>query len=528
MRVLKVVSRSVKYCEAELIGFPKPLSSEREYGAIPNNSRPIDNAFIDGTPFNDEYRQKVYKRVAQIAKGVPASQVADVGCGTVHKLITNFSNARAKDYDFNPTGNYPRRTHPNRARKSPDFSLTLLQVKLSLPAARSATAREESRRRNRKIIRFPIAQRPSMLPVKLRERVLLLQGPVGPFFRRLQTFLEDNSFECWRVSFNAGDRFFAGKRGRIDFAGDAREWEAWLAALLEVADIDHIIIFGSARPAHRIARRLAEERGIPLLSLEEGYVRPGFVTVESGGNNADSPVAGALPPLDYTVDAEAGWVQKDYRSFRAMCLYGALYYGLRTLLSKPRECRLFHKKISALVEPFLWGRNCWRRLFGRARDFQTIERLLEHHDGHYFLVPLQVATDGQMGAAALGWGGVKLIAETLKSFARSAPADYRLVFKIHPLERGHSDHRRLIIQTAAALGITARVDVIDTGSLGLLTRHAAGMVTINSTSGLSAIFHGVPLLVVGDAFYAHEALATCARGHPDFDAFWVGGGGRPR
>jgi capsular polysaccharide export protein len=49
------------------------------------------------------------------------------------------------------------------------------------------------------------------------------------------------------------------------------------------------------------------------------------------------------------------------------------------------------------------------------------------------------------------------------------------------------------------------------------------MITINSTSGLSAIFHGVPLLVVGNAFYANEKLATCARGTPDFDAFWKGG-----
>src|SRR5690606_36971094 len=72
-------------------------------------------------------------------------------------------------------------------------------------------------------------------------------------------------------------------------------------------------------------------------------------------------------------------------------------------------------------------------------------------------------------------------------------------------------------------GVEKRVDVIDTGSLGLLTRHCAGMITINSTSGLSAIYHGAPLMVVGQAFYANEALATCARGKPDFDAFWTGG-----
>jgi capsular polysaccharide export protein len=63
--------------------------------------------------------------------------------------------------------------------------------------------------------------------------------------------------------------------------------------------------------------------------------------------------------------------------------------------------------------------------------------------------------------------------------------------------------------------------VIDTGSIGLLTRHSAGMITINSTSGLSAIYHGVPLMVLGDAIYSNEELAVCARGEPDFDEFWT-------
>src|SRR3546814_3668112 len=79
------------------------------------------------------------------------------------------------------------------------------------------------------------------------------------------------------------------------------------------------------------------------------------------------------------------------------------------------------------------------------------------------------------------------------------------------------------MQTACALGIADRVDVIDIGSLGLLTRHSAGMITINSTSGLSAIFHGVPLLVIGDALYANDKLAVCGNGQPNFDAFWTCG-----
>lgn len=123
----------------------------------------------------------------------------------------------------------------------------------------------------------------------------------------------------------------------------------------------------------------------------------------------------------------------------------------------------------------------------------------------------------------MGWSQFDLISRTLKSFAKRAPSEKRLVFKVHPLARGHSNYKDLIRETAKAYGISDRVDVLDTGSLGLLTRHSAGMVTINSTSGFSAIYHGIPLLVVGDALYAHPELATCGHGKPDFDSFWAGG-----
>ena len=128
-----------------------------------------------------------------------------------------------------------------------------------------------------------------------------------------------------------------------------------------------------------------------------------------------------------------------------------------------------------------------------------------------------------MGKPALGWTADRLIKDVLNAFARQAPGGSRLAFKIHPLERGHTGARRTVMETATRLGIAQRVDVLETGSLGLLIRHAAGVITINSTAGLSAIFHGTPLLVVGKAVYSHPALATCAQGEPRFDGFWSGG-----
>lgn len=368
------------------------------------------------------------------------------------------------------------------------------------------------------VIRF--APRAFMEPSGGAGRVLLLQGPVGPCFKRMQIMLADQGVDAWRVCFNLGDLAFSSRNKRISFLGNRTEWRDWLDGVLSSGRVDTIVLFGSERVVHRTAREIAPKYGVKVIALEEGYIRPGLVTVETSGNNAASPLAGQVAPVDFSASKEIETLE-DFKSLKTMSFYGALYY---TAMMACRFCQsqdLFHRKMSLLPEAFFWARNLTRRVFDRNRNFSTIQKLLEHFDGRYFVVPLQVAEDGNMKDAALGWNSVRLIAETIRSFSQSAPANTRLVFKIHPMERGHSNHAPLIRSTAAALGVENRVDVIDTGSLGLLARHAAGMITITSTSGLSAIFHGIPLLVIGKTIYANPRLATCARGKPNFNAFWT-------
>jgi capsular polysaccharide export protein len=358
---------------------------------------------------------------------------------------------------------------------------------------------------------------------KLRERVLLLQGPVGPFFKHLQDSLTYSGYEVWRICFHAGDRFFSRKEGRINFHGDSGDWKNWLSDFIATADIDGIILFGSEREIHRIAREIAVQNKIKIISLEEGYIRPGFITIEQSGNNASSPIAHRLPSANSEVHLDDGKPVENFREGKAKVWHNIVYYSLRNLFTYGKQRKLYHKQFSLLTEIFCWGRSVYRRVSGQTTNFMIIQHLLEYHDRGYFLVPLQVDSDCQLREFSMGWSQVDLISKTLRSFAKKAPRGKRLVFKIHPLARGHSNYKHLIQETARAYGVSDRVDVLDTGSLGLLTRHSAGMITINSTSGFSAIYHGIPLLVVGNALYAHPELATCGNGNPDFDSFWAGG-----
>jgi len=352
-----------------------------------------------------------------------------------------------------------------------------------------------------------------------KARVLLLQGPVGPFFSELADALTGAGHEVRRIGFNIADGLF-GSRHQSRFKDGFDRWPQSLSGVLDTWRPHVVVLFGSSRPGHIVARKACADRNIPVLSLEEGYVRPGFVTAEWGGNNADSPLAGKMPDSCSSVRPPAG---QDFAGFASMARYAAAYYTLRTILSDRSARSFFHRPINIAQELLGWGRNACKSVSRPHDEEVVIKRLTSIYSGKFFLVPLQVPTDANLQGAACGWTTRRLVDSTLASFAQYADPDARLVFKIHPMARGHGNTESKIRSVAAGNGIADRVDVLEGGALGHLAQHCAGMITINSTSGLSAISHGCPLLVVGNAVYASEVIATCAAGRPDFDSFWSGG-----
>ena len=357
-------------------------------------------------------------------------------------------------------------------------------------------------------------------------RVLLLQGPAGPFFHRLALALDARGTTVDRVRFNPGDVMFCrampGGGHLYDYREGRDVWADWLDAHLRATPTDAIVLFGAERPQHSIAREVAGALGVPIVSLEEGYVRSGYVTVERGANNWRSPLAGKLPPGRMRgVRAKPlrvtprGWWDT---GFWWMVRWGWLYFGWRNLAKRRRQSELFHKSRPSLREVPLWLRNAWRRL---TRHDRIVGRLLTDLKGEFDLVPLQVADDAQLADAARGWSNRRLIVAAIASFAAHAPAERHLVFKVHPLERGHTSDHRVVRRVAAMHGVADRVHCIMSGPLGPVTRAARGMIVINSTSGLTAIAERKPLLVLGNAIYRNPALARCGDGPRSLDPFWT-------
>ena len=96
-----------------------------------------------------------------------------------------------------------------------------------------------------------------------------------------------------------------------------------------------------------------------------------------------------------------------------------------------------------------------------------------------------------------------------------------IVFKTHPLDQHSHQLTSLIKREAQTLNLQDKVMVLESGKIGALTQHAAGMIVINSTSAFSALHHRTPLLVLGDAIFRRAAIATIGDGAQSIARFFI-------
>jgi capsular polysaccharide export protein len=360
---------------------------------------------------------------------------------------------------------------------------------------------------------------------------LFLQGLATRFFDRLGRALRARGHAVYRVNFNGGDRAFWRLPGALDFSGPEREWPEFLDRLVVENAISDIILFGDCRPFHRAAIRVAETRLLRVHVVEEGYLRPDWITIEEGGVNGRS----ALPrdPDWYRERAQALPPWRDPPSvpgsFRRRAVEDVIY----TMASMAGMWRFphytTHRPYHQLIEYAGWLRRLALKRQAERRAAVLIEDLPNGSDP-LFLFPLQLDCDYQVRVHSPFRAMHLAIEHVLGSFARHAPVAARLVVKLHPLDSGLVDWAAMTGPLAVELGIADRLTIIDGGDLGKLLARRPAVVTVNSTVGTVALACGLPVIALGKAVYdiagltfqgeLHEFWNTPTR--PDmalFDAF---------
>jgi len=346
------------------------------------------------------------------------------------------------------------------------------------------------------------------------KRVLLLQGPLGPFFQRLAQDLKGAGAELTKINFNGGDLLFY-PRGAVIFRGRMEEWPAFFEQLLIDRKIDIVLLFGDCRPMHRDAHEIAYRRGLEIGVFEEGYIRPDYITLERFGVNGNSLIPRTpdaylnRPKTDITPTVNVG------STYWHCASWAVLYYAASALL-RPLFRHYRHHRPLTLWEALPWARGVWRKFKYKVLEQGIQAELVSVFSKKYFLVPLQVHNDAQVHVHSDFDSVKQFIRDVVSSFASHAPADTLLVIKHHPMDRGYRDHRRLIGILSRTYGIQNRVRYIHDQHLPTLLERALGVVVVNSTVGLSALHHGTPLKVCGIAIYDMEGLTF----QGSLDEFW--------
>jgi capsular polysaccharide export protein len=346
------------------------------------------------------------------------------------------------------------------------------------------------------------------------KRVLLLQGPIGPFFQRLATEMAGAGAQVFKVNFNGGDWLFY-PRNSIRYRGDAESWPAFFERLVDVLKIDTIILFGDCRVYHAKAYDIARRRGLEVGVFEEGYFRPDYVTLEREGVNGyselpDNPIFYLNnEPVRTEPTAPVG------NSFWYCAAWVFLYYLSAQLLAFLFPHYQHHRPLTAF-EGVYWVRSAWRKGVYAIRQRGMQERLVGEWSKKFFLVPLQVHNDAQIHVHSEFSSVAEFLEHVVASFSSHGPGDTTLVLKHHPMDRGYSDYSTLIDQLRDRYRLGGRLVYVHDLHLPSLLQHARGVVVVNSTVGLSALFHNAIVKVCGDSIYNMKGLTY----QGSLDQFW--------
>jgi capsule polysaccharide modification protein KpsS len=339
------------------------------------------------------------------------------------------------------------------------------------------------------------------------QHALLLQGPVGPFFRRFAEDLRRRGTRVTKVNFNAGDALFFRGKDVIAYDGKLDAWPAAFRKLVAERQIDAVFVFGDQRAIHAPVIAIAKELGIAVWAFEEGYLRPDYVTLERDGVNGNSTMprdasiyrAAVLPPITEPLAIGNTFGR---HTFWTILHSIVLTFGF-WLYPRYRH----HRNSGTFYNAFCWTRGGFRKLKYKIKERGFVARLVEEYDGRYFVLPLQVHCDSQITHSDYA-SMEEFIDETVRTFAAAAPADHLLVVKHHPHDTPYRDYTKLLRQLGAKYGCADRVRYCHDLHLPTLLKHARGVVTMNSTVGISALHHRAPVKVMGRAVYDVPGLTS--------------------
>lgn len=349
--------------------------------------------------------------------------------------------------------------------------------------------------------------------------ILLLQGPVGPFFKKFARQLESCGHNVLKVNLNGGDLYYFRTGKYLNFTAKASVWPSWIESVMLGREIDRIYLFGDCRRYHRQAIDIATRLGIEVYVFEEGYVRPNYVTLEKDGVNGFSSACDKacihehLAQTDTSIDdLPSGPVSNVFSSAARHCVQYYIAASAMKWMFKDYE---HHRSLNVFIEGLYWIQSGCRKMAYRFTE-RKIGQFILNGSNKYFLLPLQVHSDMQVRQHSEFPSIEKYLEHVISSFSKSGRDDCSLVIKHHPYDRGYKNYKSVIQKMALVYGLENRLHYVHDTDLPSLLRNAEGSVLINSTVGISSLYHDTPVKALGEAIYDIDGLTH----QGTLDSFW--------
>lgn len=335
----------------------------------------------------------------------------------------------------------------------------------------------------------------------------MLQGSANPFFNVLGAELKALGHGVLRINFCGGDWLFWHGVDTIDYRGTQETFGDFLADFTEDKGFTDLVVFGDLRPIHQIAIAWACANHVRVHVMEEGLMRPHWLTLERDGINGFSQI-----PNDPKWHLEAAKTlapqeapEKVGGGMRLRIRNDILYNVANKLMFWRYPNYRTHRPYNIYVDYWSWIKRLTHIRADGKRAHIDIEKLVQSAKPFY-LFALQLDTDTQIRVHSKFGGVLGSIVAVIEDFAANAPSDTVLCIKNHPLDNAMINYRRQIADQSRTLGIEDRVLYVDGGDLNVLTQQCRGVVLINSTTGMLALDQGKPLIALGSAIFDLEGL----------------------
>lgn len=348
-----------------------------------------------------------------------------------------------------------------------------------------------------------------------QKKFLFLQGPHGPYFAMVAQALREKGHVAFRININGGDKV-DWPENATDYHGTFRNWPLFFDDFVVAHGITDLILYGDCRPYHATAHGMARLRDLRVHVVEEGYIRPDFLTLQDDGVNGNStlpldpqwyldqardlpPYPDTLPPVPSTFRARA---RNTMRNGLASAMMRPLFPFYRT-----------HRPHSFLMESVAWCRKLMRRKKDKVKSAATWAQVSQTP---YFTLPLQLNSDYQIRIHSPFGNMRAALRFVIKSYAQHAPGDVALLIKRHPLDPGLVSWERLTRRLARQYGVHDRVHYLADWNIDEVVKGSLGVITVNSTVGTLALNAGKPVLVLGTSVYKVPGIVHS----DDLDGFW--------